>query len=254
MKEAKVTTTQPRSLREHGFSYSSFEYLHHDQLSITITQKGQQVKIVKPLKAFNFVDLSSNHFEGIIPEELMNFKGLLALNLSHNGLSGHIPSSLGNLRYLESLDLSSNSLTEEIPVQLAGLSFLAVLNLSYNNLVGEIPTGTQIQSFEATSFEGNKGLCGPPLHKDCSTGVQILSSPTFESHHSDPIEWNFLSIEMGFVFGLGLIVLPLIFLKPWRLRYCMFLNDVLYRIFPQLDFVYEHHGRQNYQNLRWTRR
>jgi hypothetical protein len=38
------------------------------------------------------------------------------------------------------------------------------LNLSsFNHLVGKILTGTQLHSFEASSFEGNDKLYGPPL-------------------------------------------------------------------------------------------
>jgi hypothetical protein len=56
-------------------------------------------------------------------------------------------------------------LAGEIPVQLASLSFLSYLNLSFNHLTGKIPTGTQLQSFQPSSFEGNYGLYGPPLIK-----------------------------------------------------------------------------------------
>ncbi|KAG5054277.1 hypothetical protein JHK85_006787 [Glycine max] len=93
----------------------------------------------------------------------MDFKELYILNLSNNALSGEIPSSIGNLRQLESLDLSQNALSGGIPMQIASLSFLSYLNLSFNHLVGKIPTGTQLQSFSASSFEGNDGLYGPPL-------------------------------------------------------------------------------------------
>ena len=137
---------------------------------------------------------------------------------------------------IESLDLSNNNLSGGIPTGIATLSFLSVLNLSFNHLVGQIPTGTQIQSFEADSFEGNEGLCGPPLTKSCiDDGVK--GSPTPPSSTYKPkssIDWNFLSGELGFIFGLGLVILPFIFCKRWRLWYCKHMEDLLCWIFPQL--------------------
>ncbi|XP_028808753.1 receptor-like protein 33 [Neltuma alba] len=149
------------------------------QDSVTIVNKGRQVKLVKILNAFTSLDFSSNHFEGPIPEELVSFKALHALNLSQNAFSGHITSSIGNLKYLESLDLSVNSFSGNVPTELASLSFLSVRKLSFDHLKGPIPIGTQIQSFEADSFEGNnEGLCGPPLTQNCNFGaVPVLASP-----------------------------------------------------------------------------
>ncbi|KAJ1378800.1 Leucine-rich repeat [Sesbania bispinosa] len=220
----------------------------------TIVNKGLQMNLVKILAVFTSLDFSSNHFEGSIPEELMSLSALNVLNLSHNAFSSHIPSSLGNLKQIESLDLSSNTLSGEIPIGIASLSFLSVLNLSYNHLVGKIPIGTQIQTFEANSFEGNEGLCGPPLTKNCSDDeVEGLPTalPSPASKRMSSINWNFLSAELGFTFGFGFVIIPLIFWKRWRLWYSKHVDDLLYNIFPQLDFVYEHHGRKAYRILRW---
>lgn len=138
----------------------------------------------------------------------------------HNAFLSHIPSSIGHLKNLESLDLPMNSLSGKIPIELISLSFLAVLNLSFNHLKGPIPIGTQIQSFEADSFEGNDGLNGPPLTKMRSFGTSpvLPSSASSESNSKSSIDWNFLSVELGFI---------------WK-------------IFPQLDFEYELHEGKNY--------
>ncbi|XP_061353050.1 receptor-like protein 7 [Gastrolobium bilobum] len=258
MKIAKMEAGEPLSVLEHMFSYIGIA----DQLrgtyldSVIVVNKGMQMMLAKILAVLTSLDLSSNHFDGPIPEELMSFKALIVLNLSHNAFSSHIPLSFGNLTQLESLDMSNNNLSKVIPTQMASLSFLSVLNLSFNHLVGKIPTGTQIQSFEADSFEGNEGLCGPPLTKNCSDdGVQDLPIPPYtapETHSS--IDWNFLSSEIGFTFGFGFVNLPLIFWKRWRLWYSKHVDDLLYKIFPQLDFVYEQHGGKNYRTLRWRPR
>ncbi|XP_020207705.1 receptor-like protein 6 [Cajanus cajan] len=249
-KLTKLVTNISRSILDQGSSDAYVVDISRYQNSILITNKGQQVKLDKIQRAFTYLDMSSNHFEGPIPNELMQFKAMNALNLSNNALSGHIPSSIENLKNLESLDFSNNSFNGEIPTNLASLSFLAYLNLSYNHLVGQIPIGTQIQSFEADSFEGNKELCGPPLTHNCSNGV--LSPETPHSHIKSSIDCNFLSAELGFIFGFGIFILPLIFWSSWRLWYSKHIEEMLHKIIPQLDFAYEHHGGKRYRTLRWS--
>ncbi|RHN58891.1 putative leucine-rich repeat domain, L domain-containing protein [Medicago truncatula] len=234
--------------------YSDFKILARYQDSIIIVNKGHQMKLVKIQSAFTYVDMSSNYLEGPIPNELMQFKALNALNLSHNALTGHIPSSVGNLKNLESMDLSNNSLNGEIPQGLSSISFLEYMNLSFSHLVGRIPLGTQIQSFDIDSFEGNKGLCGSPLTNKCGDdGNQGLPPPASETPHTNyesSIDWSFLSMELGCIFGLGIFILPLIFLMKWRLWYFKLVDDILYKFIPQLDFVYEQHKGKRYRTLR----
>lgn len=160
------------------------------------------------------------------------------------------PPSIENFRNLESLDFSNNSFNGEIPTELISLSFLAYLNLSNNHLVVEIPKGTRIQSFEADSFKGNEELCGPPLTHNCSND----RVPTLETTHSQTessIHWNFLSVEMGCIFGFGIFILPLIFWSRWRLWYSKRVDEMLHRIIPQLDFAYQHRGGKRYKILVW---
>ncbi|KAJ1389289.1 Leucine-rich repeat [Sesbania bispinosa] len=210
---------------------------------------------LKNISSLRVMILRSNKLHGHVgcPNNTGNWETLQIVDLASNNFSGSIPSSLGNLKHLESLDLSINSLSGEIPTELARLSFLSVMNLSYNHLVGKIPTGTQIQTFEADSFIGNEGLCGPPLTPNCSG--EGLPPPASEetpySHNGSSIDWNFLSAELGFTFGFGIFILPLIFWKRWRIWYSKHLDDLLYRIIPQLDFVYEHHGGNKYRTIRW---
>ncbi|GAU40708.1 hypothetical protein TSUD_263580 [Trifolium subterraneum] len=221
----------------------------HYQESVIIVNKGKQMKLVKIQKAFIYVDMSNNYLEGPIPDELMQFKALNALNLSHNAFIGHIPSSVGNLMNLESMDLSYNSLNGKIPQELTSLSFLDYMNLSFNHLTGDIPLGTQIQSFDADSFKGNEGLCGPPLTNLC--GPLQPASESSHSHNKSSIDWNFLSVEMGFIFGFGIFILPLICWKKLRLWYSKHVDEMLYKFIPQLDFVYEQHQGKRYRTLRW---
>ncbi|XP_047165090.1 receptor-like protein 7 [Vigna umbellata] len=248
----KLLSTEPYTVADHIFAY----YVTSNQFggryldSVTIVSRAQQKQWNKIPSALTSLDLSWNHFQGPIPQELSYLTALYALNLSHNGFSSNIPSSIGNLRNLESMDLSNNRLGGEIPVELLNLNFLAYLNLSFNHLRGRIPSGGQMYTFEASSFKGNEGLCGPPL-KDCSNGRvgDPLPTPVYEMHGS--IEINFLSVELGFIFGFGIFILPLMLLKSWRLLYWQTVDNFLQRVVPQLDFVYDHYEGKRYKSLRW---
>ncbi|RHN57979.1 putative non-specific serine/threonine protein kinase [Medicago truncatula] len=132
-----------------------------------LATKGNKTPLVKIPKIFASIDFSRNKFDGEIPDVIGELHDLKGLNLSYNKLTGHIPQSMGNLINLESLDLSSNMLTGRIPVKLTNLDFLEVLDLSNNHLVGEIPQGKQFNTFTNDSYEGNLGLCGFPLSKNC---------------------------------------------------------------------------------------
>jgi Leucine-rich repeat (LRR) protein len=206
--------------------------------TVTTTIKGLSLTLVTVQTSFTILDFSCNNFYGPIPEEIGKLTLLYTLNLSHNALIGQIPPSLEKLRNLESLDLSSNKLSGKIPVQLAsGLIFLSVLNLSFNQLVGQIPSINQFGTFSENSFEGNKGLCGFPLKSKCTYEEPPLSPPTYEESHSKPriaIEWNYISAELGFVFGFGVVIGPLMFWKRWRIWYSKHVDDILFKIFPQL--------------------
>ncbi|KAK7260599.1 hypothetical protein RIF29_26788 [Crotalaria pallida] len=228
------------------YRFVDFVQFYYDD-SLTVISKSLQMKLVKILTAFTTIDFSSNNFKGPIPEELMNFKGLYSLNLSRNTFTGQIPSSIGNLKQLESLELSKNHFSGTIPTQLASLNFLSYLNLSFNQLTGKIPTGTQLQSFDASSFEGNVGLYGPPLTQSPHAFVPALSPPG----RPHAIEWRILSVELGLVFGLGLVIGPLLFWKQWRQRYWKRVDRILCCIFPQLHHEYVSQGGQTYQVLRW---
>ncbi|XP_047251261.1 receptor-like protein 9DC3 [Capsicum annuum] len=105
--------------------------------------------------------------EGLIPSIIGDHAALRTLNVSHNHLEGRIPASLHQLSVLESLNLSFNKIGGGIPQELAFLTSLEVLNLSHSHLIGCIPKGKQFDTFEKSSYQGNNGLHGFPLSKDC---------------------------------------------------------------------------------------
>ncbi|KAK9274957.1 hypothetical protein L1049_022214 [Liquidambar formosana] len=132
---------------------------------IMVILKGVEIAMERILTIFTTIDFSCNKFEGHIPKSIGKLCLLHELNFSHNDLTGHIPSSLENLIKLEALELSWNNISGKIPEQLASLTFLEVLNFSQNHFVGPIPRGKQFDTFQNDMYNGNMGLCGPPLSK-----------------------------------------------------------------------------------------
>ncbi|KAF8394889.1 hypothetical protein HHK36_018827 [Tetracentron sinense] len=89
-------------------------------------------------------------------------------------------------------------------MQLANLTFLSVLNLSYNNLVGRIPQGTQFQTFTEASFEGNGGLCGVPLTKNCTEAEVVPQLEAMGSTSMIGFDWKIMLNGLGFGAGAGM--------------------------------------------------
>ncbi|KZV43477.1 Leucine-rich repeat protein kinase family protein [Dorcoceras hygrometricum] len=109
--------------------------------------------------------LSGNKFSGQIPSDYFaTMTGLRKVWLSGNMFTGPIPYSLIMLSHLLELHLESNKFSGTIPpFEQAGLTSL---DLSNNNLVGEIPSS--LSKFDATSFDGNPGLCGENIGRTCN--------------------------------------------------------------------------------------
>ncbi|KAF3678807.1 putative serine/threonine-protein phosphatase PP2A catalytic subunit-like isoform 1 [Capsicum annuum] len=212
--------------REYIADYYSINYAN----TLIVTTKGLDLELPRVLTTEIIINLSGNRFEGHIPSIIGDLVGLRTLNLSHNGLEGHIPASFHQLSVLESLDLSSNKIGGEIPQQLASLTFLAVLNLSHNHLVGCIPKGKQFDTFENSSYQGNDGLRGFPLSKDCggddgvpqaTTPVELDDDDEEEEEEGDLISWHtvLMGFGCGLVIGLSIIYIMLSTHYPvWFLR------------------------------------
>ncbi|CAN1134276.1 Receptor-like protein 52 [Linum perenne] len=210
---------------------TTWEAMLYYQDSTTVTTKGLQLEFLKILTVFTSIDFSSNNFEGSIPETLGKFSALYVLNFSNNAFTGQIPTVLGNLSQLESLDLSNNELSGQIPQELARLTFLSALNLSNNHLAGSIPTGSQLQTFDNSSFGGNPGLCGIPLSRYCIP--QPVSAVSLGKSGAG-IQWTLLSIEFGGVFGLAAVILPAMLWPRFQNWYWPRIDSLIVRLFPRL--------------------
>ncbi|KQK02817.1 hypothetical protein BRADI_2g03910v3 [Brachypodium distachyon] len=201
----------------HATNFSTRFY----QDTVSITFKGLELSFTKMLSTFKAIDFSNNSFDGPIPESIGRLVSLHGLNLSHNNFAGQIPSQFSNFSQLEALDLSWNKLSGEIPQDLTSLTSLEWLDLSYNNLSGRIPRGNQFLTFSNGSFEGNVGLCGLPLSKQCSTPPSIspsaASPPESNSLWQDKLGAILLFAFVGLGFGVG-FALSLVLRLRWRIE------------------------------------
>ncbi|CAL2253806.1 unnamed protein product [Prunus armeniaca] len=178
------------------------------------------------------IDFSTNNIVGDIPTEISQLHLLYTLSLDSNNFSGVIPDQISNLKNLEVLNLSMNHLSGIIPSSLASLNFLKEFNVSYNNLEGSIPTGTQLQSFEASAFEGNPKLCGAPLPKcEPNKGIDADNKNNKDVHNwLHQLPWFYIFAALGFIVGFWGVCGCLIINKTWRYAYFRFINNVQDRL------------------------
>ncbi|XP_048420186.1 receptor-like protein EIX1 isoform X2 [Pyrus x bretschneideri] len=194
--------------------------------------KGREVNYNTMLRLVASLDLSNNMLTGEIPEELTSLSRLQTLNLSDNLLTGRIPSKIGDMRMLESLDLSMNQLCGELSPSISNLTFLNYLNLSYNNLIGQIPKGTQLQSFDMSSYAGNK-LCGPPL-EECHSTKEAMPPVGDEKHGEGQLLEDggfYLSLGLGFAFGFWIVLGSLLSNVPWSNALSQFQNIIVKKLY-----------------------
>ncbi|TYI16032.1 hypothetical protein ES332_A08G227800v1 [Gossypium tomentosum] len=188
---------------------------------LLVVWKGFEREYGNTLGLLKSIDLSCNKLSGKIPRELASLQGLINLNLSRNMLRGSIIREISQLKSLDSLDLSTNNLSGEIPESMSELSFLSMLDFSNNNLSGKIPSSTQLQSFNATSYSGNPGLCGEPLRK--CPGGEPPKMPNNGGNEGDeglfePL-WFFIGMIIEFLIGFWGIFGSLMINRSWRYKY-----------------------------------
>jgi Leucine-rich repeat (LRR) protein len=193
--------------------------------------KGSNREYQTNLGLITTIDLSCNHLTGEIPQDITKLVALVGLNLSRNNLTGFIPNNIGHMEMLESLDLSRNHLSGNIPTSFSNLTFLSYMNLSFNNLEGKIPLGTQIQSFDPSTYVGNSGLCGSPLINHCPEDV-ISPTRSHEKHVTDEDEDKlitfgfYVSLGLGFFVGFWGVCGTLVIKTSWRHAYFQFFKNM----------------------------
>ncbi|PIN14167.1 Extracellular matrix protein slit [Handroanthus impetiginosus] len=192
--------------------------------------KGKIAEYVNALKLLTLIDLSGNSLTGEIPVEVTSLVGLFGLNLSRNNLVGTIPRDIGRLELLNFLDLSKNNFVGSIPFTLSQLSHLGMLNLSFNNLLGRIPWDTHMQTFDASTYMGNPGLCGPPLVLKPCIEDEMPKKPKSTNNVDEGHENKFINGEFYISMALGFIV------AFWGVSGTLFLNKWCWIIVLKMFF------------------
>uniref|UniRef100_A0A0R0HH01 Disease resistance R13L4/SHOC-2-like LRR domain-containing protein n=1 Tax=Glycine max TaxID=3847 RepID=A0A0R0HH01_SOYBN len=251
----KIFTSMTQKTSSRDYQGHSYLFETHDMsgnrtydLNALLMWKGSEQmfknNVILLLKS---IDLSSNHFSGEIPLEIENLFELVSLNLSRNHLTGKIPSNIGKLTSLDFLDLSRNHLVGSIPSSLTQIDRLGVLDLSHNNLSGEIPTGTQLQSFNASCYEDNLDLCGPPLEKLCIDG-KPAQEPIVKLPEDENLFFTcefYMSMAIGFVISFCGVFGSILIKRSWRHAYFKFisnLSDAIYVMAAVKVFKWCHRG------------
>ncbi|GMN35587.1 hypothetical protein TIFTF001_048467 [Ficus carica] len=204
-------------------------------ISMTLDGKGRQSEYdTDQLRIVYMIDLSRNNLSGEIPTGITNLSYLGTLNLSMNQLSGSIPKNIGDLRQLETLDLSCNHIEGPIPTSMSSLTFLSHLNLSHNDLSGTIPSANQFGTFDdASIYEGNPRLCGPPLHTKCSASPPPESNRGAINDEDDDERdkfWFYVCMGLGFIVGFWAVCGSLVIKRSWRHSYFRFMDNAKDRL------------------------
>ncbi|GMP35554.1 hypothetical protein CsSME_00007941 [Camellia sinensis var. sinensis] len=89
---------------------------------------------------FFVLDLRKNNFSGTIPNTFVKGNSFKTINLNGNGFEGTVPKSLVNCKMLRVLDLGCNKFSDKFPYWLEKLHWLQVLILRSNKFHGPMPT------------------------------------------------------------------------------------------------------------------
>ncbi|KAI0499542.1 hypothetical protein KFK09_017746 [Dendrobium nobile] len=177
------------------------------------------------------IDFSCNNRNGEVPIELTSLVGLISLNLSRNQFIGPIPINIGFMQSLECLDLSMNYFSGEIPHSIVNLNGLNHLNLSYNQLSGRIPMGTQLDSFNESSYYGNPKLCGKPLVNTCEGDEHAIHNGGRKSHDDKDNFDLYLGMSLGYIIGLWGVLGSLLLKRSWAIAYFQFYKNMTKNIY-----------------------
>ncbi|XBI14999.1 hypothetical protein VPH35_057499 [Triticum aestivum] len=207
---------------------------------LPVITKGQQLIYGSTIAYFVGIDLSSNSLTGEIPTDITFLVALINLNLLARCPRDIIKPiewthMIGAMQSLVSLDLSQNKLSGEIPSGMSNLTSLSYLNLSYNSLSGRIPSGRQLDTLNSENpslmYIGNSGLCGPPVHKNCSGNDPSIHGDLESSKQEfEPLTFYF-GLVLGFVVGLWMVFCALLFKKTWRIAYFWLFDEVYNRVY-----------------------
>ncbi|WJX67395.1 hypothetical protein P8452_51864 [Trifolium repens] len=227
-------------LKALDLSYNSF----NGKIPMCLTRRSNTLRLLN-LGGNKLNDHISDTFStscdlsGRLPPSLLQSWQALMIDEDKGGRFGHLFFNLYDNFNPVNVKTAIVDLSSELQMKLAKV-IAAEPPFLLDHIVSHIfEEGVGLRTYEDSVTIVNKG-CSPP---------QPQATETHDE--SSNIDWNFLSVELGFTFGFGTLILPLILWKRWRIWYSKKVDDMLYRIIPQLDFVHEHHGGKKYRTLRW---
>ncbi|PQM38777.1 LRR receptor-like serine/threonine-protein kinase GSO2 [Prunus yedoensis var. nudiflora] len=124
----------------------------------------------------SYLDLSSNHVSGELPDCWIYLKQLEFLDLSNNSLSGKIPTTMGYLFSIKTLKLNNNRFVRELPSQLKNCEELTLVDVGENKLSGLIPEwlGENLLNLAIIILRSNQFYRSIPPQLCHLTDLQIL--------------------------------------------------------------------------------
>lgn len=122
----------------------SLKYLFLGDNNLTRESSTPELRFISSLtncRQLEYVDISGNQFDGLLPPSIGNFSSSLRLFRTFGSrISGTVPSEIGNLSSLEAIYFDDNDLTGFIPSSVGNLSRVQGIYLEHNRLQGHIPT------------------------------------------------------------------------------------------------------------------
>ncbi|KAL8106595.1 hypothetical protein AgCh_023380 [Apium graveolens] len=130
------------------------------------------------------LDISNNHFDGIVPSSFLSEAlNLETINVSNNFFAGSIPSSICTYSpSLLRLDFSYNDFHGEIPLHLGDCPKLEALRAGFNNLSGQLPRVI----YSALTLQ-EIFLAGNKLSGSIEEGITKLSNLRFLSLYANQL-------------------------------------------------------------------
>ncbi|OIW16260.1 hypothetical protein TanjilG_18975 [Lupinus angustifolius] len=116
-------------------------------LSIADNRFTGSILHIGQMESLQFLDLSLNKFNGLVPSNLVKLRNLVYLNLSSNDFGGALPIVFHKLERLKYLDLHSNNFSGDIMHIFSQMGSVVHVDLSSNGFSGIVDLGLGDDSF-----------------------------------------------------------------------------------------------------------
>ncbi|XP_039136291.1 receptor-like protein EIX2 [Dioscorea cayenensis subsp. rotundata] len=169
------------------FGYLSPSYSYF----LNLSNNNLEGRLPTSLKNYTFysIDLSSNRFEGPLPE--LDPSPLLVIYLNNNSFSGSIPSYFTNATYIQVLSVSDNHISGNIPSFFCNLTSLELLDISNNDMSGRLPNcWNPTSALEIINLSDNNFIGKIPAGPVSLTNLRSLHL----RNNSWPKSWSLLTL------------------------------------------------------------